>query len=483
VLLGVVLFASCATIPEPPPHDTSSLASTQMLASVDWSKAGDEAFDDLRGYLMVPTINPPGDEKPGAEFLAQLLAKDGIEAELDEIAPNRANLYARIKGSGAEGPLCLVSHIDVVTAEPARWPKGKGPFEGAIDVDPRTNEKTLWGRGALDMKGLGLLEVEVMRWLARLKVPLKRDVILIAVTDEEVGSDGMEQVVEKRWNDFKCSHSINEGGLGLRDALVDGQALFGISVAEKGFVWVRVKASGPPGHGSTPIPRAPQRLLEAMKRLDERKPKARVHASLYELLAAAGREVGGFTGFVMQRPFLVDSIVVDKLLAEPASRALVIDTMNLTGFAGANSPNVVPSEVFAQYDIRILPGTKPEDVVAEMKKLVEGIEGISIEVIDQKSAAESSWDDPLYRALAHHATAVHAEDGVQRAVAGPLLSPGFTDSIYLREKGVRAYGFVPVLIDREEAATMHGDAERISHPNVRRALKALLASVVDVSAQ
>jgi acetylornithine deacetylase/succinyl-diaminopimelate desuccinylase-like protein len=254
---------ACATVPPPPPpKPASELVSTRVLAGVDWEREGTTAFHDLAGYLKVPTVNPPGDELPGAQYLAALLAQDGIESEIDPLpnSENRANLYARLKGDGTGGgAICLTSHIDVVPAEPARWPKGKGPFDGTIAVDDDAGGKggeAVWGRGALDMKVLGLLEVELMRLLKRSNVTLTRDLVLVAVADEEVAGLGMRRVVEERWSDINCTHSINEGGLALKDGLFPGQTAFAISVGEKGVLWLKMKATGSPGHGSTPVPGA-----------------------------------------------------------------------------------------------------------------------------------------------------------------------------------------------------------------------------------
>lgn len=500
-LAVLVVASACASVPPPaPPPAPETLKSTALLAAMDWPAAGDEAFADLRTYLMAPTTNPPGDEKAGALVLQELLRRDGLEAELWPVgadsleATSRVNLVARLRpdddaapATERPGPLCLVSHIDVVTAEPGRWPADKGPHAGAVSRDPGGDD-VLWGRGALDMKGMGLLEVEVLRWLKRLQtsagLKLAREVIVLAVADEEVASLGMIDAVERHWDALGCSHAINEGGLGIKDALLPGQTAFTVSVGEKGVLWLRLKAEGIPGHGSTPVPgRSPGKLLEAMSRIARRADAPRVHPALYELLAAAGREAGGVEGFVLERPALVDALVMDRLLAQPLTRAITNDTVNLTGFAGAQQPNVVPSEVYAQYDVRLLPGTTPDAVIAELQGLVADIPGVSIETIDFQPAAVSDWDDPLYRALSHHAVDVARRHGDERVVVGPVISPGFTDSIFLRKKGVRAYGFVPFVITAEEANTMHGDGERVSKKNVTRGLETLLRAVVDVSAR
>jgi acetylornithine deacetylase/succinyl-diaminopimelate desuccinylase-like protein len=498
-------LASCATVPAPK-EDPPSPAQ-KILDDVDWNKAGDEAFDDLRAYVMADTTNPPrtatdsdpgGGEKPGADLLAALLAKDGIESVQWPVGddPRRVTLVARLKadataaaGAASEGPLCLVSHIDVVTSEPARWPKGYGPYEGGVadekkDVESgKSGGKVLYGRGTLDMKGMGLLETEVMRWLKRKNAKLKRDVVLLAVADEEVNSKGMRDAVENHWDELKCAHSVNEGGMGVRDALFSGQTLYPISVGEKGVVWIRMKAEGPPGHGSTPIDgRAPGKLLAAMDKIAQRKDPPKIDGAIYELLAAAGRDVGGFTGFVLQRPTLVNALAIGKLEGNPVTHAIITNTVNLTGFAGAKQPNVVPSEVYAQYDVRMLPGFTPEQMISELKGIVGDAPGVTFEIMETPMlAAVSSSDDPFYRALAHHAKAVAEAHGDTHVVVGPLLSPGFTDSIFLRAKGTKAYGFVPFIVANDELGGMHGDGEHVSRDNVGRGVETLLRAVVDVA--
>ena len=430
--------------------------------------------------------DPPGNEKNGAQFLAALLQARGIESELidlpSEFGPNRASLIARVKANapavdGADnGAVCLVSHIDVVTAEDARWPVGKGPLSGAVDAADPTNP-VVFGRGALDMKSMGIMELHALFALIDSGLPRTRDIVVVAVADEEVKSRGMMQMMtDEVWPKIGCTHAINEGGLGLKDAIVDGQTVFAISVGERGVLWSRVVAEGPPGHGSTPIPgRAPERLLKAMKALDAWHDTPTIHPALYSLLAEVGADAGGINGFVMQRPFLVDLLVKDRLQSKPATKAITNDTVNLTGFGGAESPNVVPSTVWAQYDVRLLPGTTAAGMQKELEAVLAPIEGVHLEVLEQKEPGVSEWDDPLFRALQRNVV-----DGLDHAVAGPVISPGFTDSILMRKRGVRCYGLLPIVVTAAESATMHGDAERIGKANVVRGTRVLAQALADV---
>ncbi len=472
--LSAVLVLSCATTPPPP---TPAPAGVEKFGNaIDWAKAGDEASKALSGYLQVDTFNPPGNETRGAQYLADLLSKDGIASELVEFAPGRSNLIARLKATGtpSEKPLCLLSHVDVVPAETELWPKETGPLSGAIDGDG-----FIWGRGALDMKGMGLIEAMTLVWLKRANVPLRRDVILLAVGDEEVDNLGMKHLVEKQWDQLDCGVLVNEGGLGIKNLLFEGQTVFAISVAEKGALWIKMKANGEAGHGSTPVPqRAPTRLIRAMQAISGRQPPPQIHASLYELLRRIGEQKGGVTGFILQRPTLVNWFVTGKLMAKPPTRAGITNTCQVTGFDGKGSaPNVIPSQVTAIIDCRLLPGTTPEMLLAELKELVKDVEGIEFEVSNGDAANESTWEDPFFDALARHAVGTRTD-----AIAGPVLSPGYTDSLLARPKGARAYGMVPFELSQEELATMHGRNERVSKQNVTKGLEVLFRAVVDVSA-
>jgi carboxypeptidase PM20D1 len=316
-------------------------------------------------------------------------------------------------------------------------------------------------------------------WLKRLAVPLERDVVLVAVADEEIDNLGILQLVEGHWDRIGCSHLINEGGIGARDAVFEGQTLHSISVAEKGILWVRMVASGEAGHGSTPrAEEAPGRLLEAMEAIERRKPKPRFDPAVYELLAAAGRHHGGFTGFVMRSRFLVRLLAKGQLMKNPLTRAAITDTVHLTGMGGGSEPNVVPSRVSATYDCRLLPGTEPDTILAELRHLTRKVEGIEFEVLQSVASNGSPWDDPFYDAIA-----TYAVEGRPDAAAGPLLSVGFTDSIYARPLGVHAYGYVPFVVDGDELATMHGRDERVSTENVREGLRRLFSIVVDFAGE
>jgi carboxypeptidase PM20D1 len=270
---------------------------------------------------------------------------------------------------------------------------------------------------------------------------------------------------------------INEGGIGIQDLLFEGQTAYAISVGEKGVLWLRMTATGEPGHGSTPKPgEAPDILLDALEKLRAYEAVPRVHPALWEFLGNASVAASGLTRFVFGHPALARRLVTPRLMADPLTRAVVTDTVHITGFAGAKQPNVVPSQVSALLDCRLLPGTTAQAHLALIESIVDD-DRVRFEVLSAHEATVSEWQgDPVYEALARRVVL-----GVPGAIAGPVISPGYTDSIAVRPLGTRAYGLAPFSITLAEAATMHGDGEYLSTENLTHGLQVLLGVVADVA--
>lgn len=228
---------------------------------MDWDTLGREAVELLARYLRIDTTNPSGNEIAGARFLADVLAADGVASEIAESEPGRANLYARLRGSPSLPGIVLHHHIDVVYADPRYWTVD--PFAGVV------RDGFVYGRGALDMKGLGIVQLVAVLALKRARVHLARDVVFLATADEEAGSRHGARFVEsarRSWLDG-AGYALSETGLietrpGLRAPV--GQ----IVVGERTGLPLRLTAHGEPGHGSMPWPEtAPNRLVCALSRL------------------------------------------------------------------------------------------------------------------------------------------------------------------------------------------------------------------------
>ena len=473
-LAATLVFAAVATVPAraggravPEVAGGSPRATDDVLARMDWPAATDALTTSLATLLRIRSVNPPGDEALAVDFLARELSAAGITNEVVPLADGRSSLIARLPGNGTDKPLCLLSHVDVVPAEAERW--AVAPFSGEV------KDGYLWGRGALDMKGMTALELRTMIELHRLGAPLRRDIILLAVADEEVDSKGIDALLPL-WDRIGCSHVVNEGGYGLDGLFFPGQTFHAISVAEKGAVWMKMIASGEPGHGSTPVAgRAPEKLTRALQKLATRKDVVHWSDALLESFRRVGAEHGGVEGAILQSPGLVKSLVKPKLMANPATHAALTNTVNVTGFFGGKAPNVVPSEVGAVLDCRILPGQTADALVQELTALVDD-PAVRFEITSTTHANGSPWDDPFFAALA-----ARAVEGQAHAVAGPVVSVGYTDSQALRPLGVHAYGYVPFVIDPKLLGTTHGDDERVPVDQLQPGLRRLMAAVLDVS--
>src|SRR5689334_25221941 len=218
--------------------------SAQNGGTIDWPKYQDMAVDLMQQYLRINTSNPPGNEIETARFFKKIFDQQGIENEIFEYKPGRANIIARLKGNGSKRPIILLSHMDVVTAEPASW-----------DVDPFSaviKNGSIYGRGALDMKGEGLLHLMTMILLKREGPPLSRDVIFLGTADEEVDDVGSLWMIANKADLFKnAEYVLTEGG----DNLLDGNTvkLVGVDVAEKAAFWLKLTATGLTGHGWRPV--------------------------------------------------------------------------------------------------------------------------------------------------------------------------------------------------------------------------------------
>ena len=217
-----------------------------------WNALGDEAAALLSQYLRINTTNPPGNEMLAARWLAGVLRREGIEVQIFEPTPGKANLYARLRGDGSARPLILLNHMDVVLASPQYWQVD--PFSGVI------KDGYVWGRGALDMKGEAIVQLMTLVILKRAKLPLKRDVIFLATADEEIGAGVGAGWFAEHHGDLirNAEFLINEGGTIRADGRGgDGVEYYGVGTTEKSPFWLDMTARGTPGHGSRPTPDNP----------------------------------------------------------------------------------------------------------------------------------------------------------------------------------------------------------------------------------
>jgi acetylornithine deacetylase/succinyl-diaminopimelate desuccinylase-like protein len=423
-----------------------------IAQSPDWTKVGDEATRLLQDYVRIDTSNPPGDTRKAADFLATIFEREGIPVTRYESAPGKAILYARLKATVTPPvgkAVILLHHMDVVPADRSQWKTD--PFT------PTTQGNELWGRGSMDMKGLGVAHLMAFLELKRQRVPLTRDVILLAEPDEEVGGAlGAGWMIANHFAELDPEYVVDEGGFGSRDLFAPGKLVYGISVAEKKRIWLKVRAEGVAGHGSQPHDQNPNdRLAKALARLLAQP----LPSGDFSVLQTMKASVGTFA--------------VNKF-----TNAITHSTIALTWIrSGVGDPpkiNVIPSVAEAGLDCRVLPGTSRAQWMDEIMRRL-GDPSLKLELINESDdPVVTTSDAPLYR---------HLEAAIKRrhpdAVVTPLLIPYGTDSNAFRPKGVKSYGIFPAILSADTVASMHGDGERVPLDGIREAAQVFFEALRD----
>jgi len=419
-----------------------------MTFVVDVDSLQAEATELLRELLRIDTSNPPGNETPAAELLAGYLERNGVSCELVAREPARANLVARLAGSG-EGPsVMLLGHTDVVPADASEW--RRPPFGGELD-----EEGYVWGRGALDMKNEVATRAVAMAALARSGEPLGGDLVLAVVSDEEDGTNrvGMSWLVEER-PDIACQYVINEGA-SERLPLSDGRTIVTLNVGERAAGAVRVTALGSPGHSSAPygVRHAVPLLAELIGRLAAYRPPRRLLPSTEAMLERLIGPVDGDIDGSVARAVALHPALSD--LIEP----LFSTTIAPTRLHGSEALNVLPGRASVDCDCRVLPGTSMEQVFSELTEALGDDIPYELEVLDPLVGGTlSPLDSSLFGACESF---IEAHDpGV---IVLPTICSGFTDSHYMRAAfGSVAYGIWPVRTTPIELFdTVHAHDERV----------------------
>jgi acetylornithine deacetylase/succinyl-diaminopimelate desuccinylase-like protein len=444
-----------------------------VLEQVDWEREGRAVVELLAALLRFDTTNPPGNEAECVAFLADHLRGLGVEPEVLSPAAGRANLVARLAGGdGGQPPLLLNGHLDVVAAEADRW--RHPPFAGEV------HDGVIWGRGAVDMKQMVAMSVAVVGLLARLGVPLRRDLKLAAVADEEAGcAAGSAWLVDHHPDKVRAGHALGE--VGGATFYLGGRPFYPVQVAEKGIAWLRATATGATGHGS--IPRddnAVVRLSEFLARVGRRRlplhPSPEVRRFLEALAAVQGRPARAVMPLLLRRR--LSQVMLRRGVRDPGTArllsALLRNTASPTVVHAGRKVNVIPGRAEAELDGRIAVGSSEAELLAELRALAGP--GIELDLLGpSRPPTVTSSDTELFGTLA----AVVAEHH-PGAVAVPSVTPGFTDAKFWSHLGTACYGFAPVRLepgDPDFASLFHGDDERVPVAGLQAGLRMLADTV------
>ncbi|MBN61551.1 MAG: hypothetical protein CME20_09365 [Gemmatimonadetes bacterium] len=434
---------------------------------INWKNEGAEAVERLRGMIRFDTVNPPGNERALVEWLAAELRAEGLAPEVIVSEGERANLAVRLKGDGSERPLLLMSHLDVVPVEQDRW--SCPPFAAEVQ------DGFVYGRGAIDSKLTGAVQLQVLLLCHRLGLGLKRDLVLVAAADEERGGVyGMEWLARERPELFDAEFGLNEGG-GFA-LVVDGVPLYTVQVGEKGGADVDLVANGQPGHSSVPHDdNAVFHLAQVLARMAGGKMPHQPPASVRAFFAAAAAAMPRVEVAADLRALLDPAAHATALarlpVNEPTRRmfdAMVRNTCAPTILQAGLKRNVIPSAAVAQLSGRPLPDVDAETFVGQVQALAG--EGVDCQLETFRPGVEFDHRSPLFAAVA---AAVKRFDPV--GVAVPYMQTGGTDARFLTDRDIAVYGFVPMR--HEEGLDFfelcHGHDERVSVDNILCGVQAI----------
>ena len=440
---------------------------------LDWNKVTDESIGWFKDLLRIDTTNPPGNERPAADFIARILEREGIRFEIHESEPTRASIVARLEGSGKKGALLLNGHLDVVPADPQHW--DHEPF-AATEADG-----CIWGRGAIDMKNMVTMGLMSLVLLKRQGVKLERDVIFAGVADEEAGSNqGALFLVEKHPDLVRADYVLNE--VGGHTLYMGKERFYPIQVSEKGICWFEITAEGEPGHGSMPhANNAVVRLARAIAALGRTRLPQHNTPVVENFLRTLARGAPFPQDKLM--PLLLEPRLAGRLLDVIGKQnpdqamginAMLRNTTSPTMLSGGRKVNVIPSSASVKVDGRVIPGQSVQQFLEEVQRVIGS--DLKLNVQTQHDGTVFSSDTPLYdticKRLAEHAPG---------ATPVPYMIPGFTDSFAYAKLGAVCYGFSPVELgpDLNFTRMYHGHNERIPVAGYRWGQRVLYEVVRD----
>lgn len=400
----------------------------------------------LQQYIRIDTSNPPGNEGRAATFLAGILRREGIPSQALATPDGRISLYARLSSPGSNGrAVLLLHHMDVVPAGPG-WTVEA--FAG------RLRAGYLWGRGALDDKSLGIAQLAALIDFKRRRAPLERDLVFLAVADEENGGlKGTGWLLDRHPELFRGVEAvIGEGGRSQVGA--GGKVLWwGIEVAQKRALWLEISTAGRGGHGSGLNPdSANHQLVQGLSRLLSAPIRWRVTPPV----RAYCRAIAPLQNKLWRRVFSnIDAVIGEngpKEFLMPGMANLFIDTVQVTVLRGGERINVIPASARAQLDVRLLPDTDAAAFLTALKRRLGDDFAVKV-LLSSPPAPASPASGRLYQALRQ---ALDPE-----APVVPTFIAGITDSRFFRQRGIPAYGISPFKVSPEDSPGIHGPDERI----------------------
>jgi acetylornithine deacetylase/succinyl-diaminopimelate desuccinylase-like protein len=442
----------------------------------DTSALAREAQDWLVDLVKIDTTNPPGNEQAAAKYIAGILAKEGITAELLDLAPGRSAVVARLRSSAVADPskaLLLVAHMDVVGVDRGKW--SVDPFGGVI------KDGYLWGRGSLDDKSMLAANLAAFIALKRGNVHINRDVIFLGTADEEqFGDASLRMIVAKYWDKIAAGFALNEGGKVVLGK--DGKVQYiALQASEKVSVNVGLTATGKGGHASTPTKDNPiLHLAAAVEKIGNYSTPVHLTSVVrryFEALAPLEDEETSKWMRVIDTPDRGEHALRYLAEASPMWNSMMRDTIAPTILQAGFRGNVIPSEAHAVLNIRLVPGDTIDVLVNDLKKLVNDPQ-VHFEIAPEGglAAPNSSLENDFVSLI----TRVSAQEFGGAPVI-PFMSTGATDSAQLRLHNVQAYGLRPFPVTEADEARVHGDEERLPLASFPKGVDLMVRIVAEFS--
>jgi len=468
LLLGVALAAPGARAQQAPPVASPSPAQLNL------GTLPAEAQAWLADLIRIDTSNPPGNELAAANYIATVLRKENIPTEVLEIAPGRGVVVARLQAGPLPDPsraLLLLGHLDVVGVDPSKW--SVDAFGGVV------KDGYLYGRGAIDDKGMVAANLAAFIGLKRAGARLTRDLIFLAAADQEESgaSAGIRVVIDKYWDKIACAFALNEGG---RVLLEDGKTQYvGVQASEKVTYNVSVIAAGTAGHGS--VPRADNALVHLAAAVEKiaayRAPvqPTTLTRRYFERLAAIEDEETARSMRALETPQRLELAAGRLSEMSPVWSSMLRDSVAPTQLRAGVHSNIVPSEAWANLNVRLLPGNSIDPLVAQLQKAVNDPQ-IRFAVAPGRgvSAPPSSTESELFQAIERV-----VPQQFPGAIVVPFLSAAATDSAELRLRNVQALGLMPFPLTEADEQRVHGGDERLPLASFRTGVEFLYRVVYE----
>lgn len=481
-LRAFILFCALSTAPAAfgranftSQYAQSSVANSPQFRGVDFNKLNDDALAWLDGLLRMDT-STPANELAAAKYLAGILQKEGIPAEVDQNPSGGGVLIARLAASPFPDPahaLLLIADLYSAPADKSKWQVD--PF-GAI-----LQNGYLYGRGTVGGKSMVAAELAVLIALKRSNAPLNRDIILLADGGEEQGQPGMRFVVENYWQKIAAGFALNQGGSVV---LNNGKVQYvGVQSAEKVPARIVLTAKGNSSPAGVPSPEnAVFSLAAALDKIAAYKTPFHLtpitEAYFEQLSVVEDPEIGKWMN-ALDSPVRGDLALEKVAAANPIWNAMLRDTVAPTTLKTDAAAGDVPAEAQAILDVSLLPGDSVDSIALGLKQAVNNpaISFTSSTSVGE-AAPSSSLTSDLFKTI-QQAT----QEEFSNATVIPVMSPEATASAYLRLRNVQSYGLLPFPLSRQDAARARGDNERIPLDSFRTGLEYLFRIVYQFVAE